>query len=128
MSFILHRISLHKENVPSAKGTSEHSHTQPLTLSSRPRAWRTRPTNLRWCSWSGGLVTQQHPEAAQHDSGHTHRGDQEHGGAQQAAAVHGHPTADSWHILLTIWTLGNVETPSFLSLRSVPQAGKNNRA
>lgn len=128
MSFILHGISLHKENVLFAKGTSEHCHIQPLTLSSRPRAWRTRPANHRWYSWSGGFVTQQHPQAAQHDSGHTHGDDQEHGGAQRAAAVHGHPSADSRHILLTIWILGNVETPSFLLLKSVPQAGKNNRA
>lgn len=50
--------------------------------------------------------------------------DQEHGGAQQAAAVRGCLSADSRRILLTIWDLGNAETPSFLFLRSVPQAGK----
>lgn len=50
--------------------------------------------------------------------------DQEHGGAQQAEAVRGCPSADSRRILLTIWDLGNAETPSFLFLRSVPQAGK----
>ena len=86
----------------------------------------TRPANHRWYSSSGGFVVQQHQEAAQHYTGHTNQDDQEHGGAQRAAAVHGRPSADSRRILLTIWTLGNVETPSFLLLKSVPQAGKNN--
>lgn len=86
----------------------------------------THPTNHRWYSSSSGFITQQHQEAAQHCTGHTNSDNQEHGGAQQAAAIDGHPSADSRRVLLTIWTLGNVETPSFLLLKSVPQAGKNN--
>lgn len=38
MPSALHRISLHKGNVPFAKGTGAYSHIQPLTPS-RPHAW-----------------------------------------------------------------------------------------
>lgn len=85
-----------------------------------------RPAKARWRGSSGGFVPQQHPEAAQHHTGCTSRDDQERGGARRAAAVHGRPRAEPRRIVLTIRTLGNVETPSFLLLKSVPQAGRNN--
>lgn len=92
MPSILHRIALHKGMLPLQREQARvltHSHSL-LPVAHVPGE-PSRPTNHGWCSSSGGFVLQQQQKAAQHHTGHTNCGDQEHGGAQWAAASTGIP-------------------------------------